>query len=657
VGRIRLRRAAVSRAVTGAVAAGLLAATAAGCGTGPAGTARTVGQPARPVAVAAWQRALNQVGPDGTVSTAAALDAFALAIGPVPGVQPPPGPAEGIPSGTIAVQWVLGHWGQLTSAQQQAVRADLGVTMTTARDTAPATDPTLPCQTGDVGDAAPYRAQAAAIESDIAAHAGDGPFSPDVYFSVNPRQLEGKNTKMYTYGCTGAQPTTAGPVTGCTIHINPLAASGAYTPAELHDFLIHELTHCYLFLKLGPAYYTMPAWYVEGVPMWTMTVLGGGSSVESTYWLTYLNTPGRSLFARSYDALGFFTHLAETGTSVWPEIVPIGRAIITGGNAAGWRAASPGETFLDSWGSGYTQGRYPGQAWQTSGPNLPHYQGPIPEAPVKDGQTVQLTSAAASTGIEQVDLDAQVIQVSGAGSGRLSLDGGTDTTLAQAAGTTYTTGSTHSCPAGTADAGASLTPITSGLHYVSVTGGLSPGQVSVRGLSLASFCAHATAAACLVGTWTSTRFQAANATVTEAGGAGVVMRISADGATVIDFGHMAPVTLTGSVQGDLVFGGQVTGRLALPTGPPQGSHPWTPVPGSAIDYRSLTATVHTTSPVDYTYGPVSVSDLAASFGAGGGGVDTQPLSGGTWTCQGQTLVIHAPASVPSDGIWAWTKTN
>jgi hypothetical protein len=652
---IRLRRAAVSRAVTGAVAAGLLAATAAGCGTGPAGTARTAGQPVRPVAVPAWQRALNQVGPDGMVTAPDALDAFALAIGPVPGVQPPSGPAEAIPSGTIAVQWVLGHWGQLTSTQQHAVLTDLGVATTTAQDSAPAANPAIPCQTGDVGDVAAYRAQLAGIENEIAAHAGDGPFSPDVYFSVNSKQLAGQNTKMYTYGCTGAQPTATGPVTGCTIHINPLATSGAFTAAELHDFLIHELTHCYLFLKLGAAYYSMPAWYVEGVPMWTMTELGGGSGLESKYWLQYLSSPTQSLFARSYDALGFFTHLTETGTSVWPRIVPVGQAIIKGGNAAGWQAADPSSGFLDSWGSGYAEGRYPGQPWQTSGPNLPHYEGPIPVAAVKDGQSVQLTSKAAGTAIEQVDVDAPVVVVKSDSDGRLSLDGGADTTLAEADGTAYATGSgaPSACPAGSADAGTHLTPLSSGLHYLAVTGGLSPGQVTMQGMSLATFCGQANAASCIVGTWTSTLVQVSSAASSERGGAGVVMQISADGSTVIDFGHMAPIEISGSIQGQLSYGGEVSGRMLLPKGPAQGSYTWTPVPGSEVDYQSLTATVHTTSPIDYTFGPLPVSSLAE----GTTGVDAHPLSGGTWTCRGSSLVIGPPAGGAVDGTWTWTKTS
>src|SRR5450756_2110555 len=95
------------RAVTLAVVAGLLAAMTAGCAALGQGTAGSSHQAAP---LTAWQQTLNEVRPNGTVSTSTALSAFALAIGPVPGARPVSGPKQLIPSGTLAVQWVLGHW-------------------------------------------------------------------------------------------------------------------------------------------------------------------------------------------------------------------------------------------------------------------------------------------------------------------------------------------------------------------------------------------------------------------------------------------------------------------------------------------------------------------------------------------------------------------
>ena len=196
-----------------------------------------------------------------------------------------------------------------------------------------------------------------------------------MYIAVNSKNLEAPS-KMYTYGCTGATPTSgSGTVSGCTIHVNPVVSGGGFPATEVHDFLIHELTHCYLLLKLGGAYGTMPSWYLEGAPTWAMGELGNGSALASGYWQTYLTTPDAPLFVRAYSAMGYFVHLAETGTNVWHRLVPMGEAILSGGNAAGWAAADPTARFLDSWGSGYAEGRYSGAAWTTGGPNLPPTRG------------------------------------------------------------------------------------------------------------------------------------------------------------------------------------------------------------------------------------------------------------------------------------------
>ena len=665
IGARRILR-AMSRAGLLAAAGGLLATTVAGCGAGQGATAHEAAhRPAAPPT--AWQRTLNQIKPDGKVSTGTALAAFALAIGPVPGARPPAGRAQTIASGTLAVQWVFQHWSALTHRQRDAVLADLGVSgaktklTSLIRPRVKAAGPDIPCLTADAGPAGPYRAQVAGIESDIASHMGDGPFPPDVYIAVNTRQLEG-NSKMYTYGCQGTAPVSGGPVSGCTIHVNPAVSAGSFPAGDVHDFLIHELTHCYLFAKLGGAYGQMPSWYVEGAPMWAMSVLGNGSGLESSYWLTYLDTPDAPLFSRAYTAIGYFAHLAETGTDVWHRLIPMGEAILAGGNDAGWQAAHPTADFLDSWGPGYAEGRYPGTAWQTGGPNLPAYQGPVPQQSVADGQTVTVSAPATAVGISHVDLDAQVVQfVSSAGaSGRISLDGGGDVTLDQAAATAYATGSQASCPSGSADAGASLARISSGQHYVGVTGGLQAASVQVEGTSLASYCAQKTTASCLVGNWTTTRIQVTvPGKFTEAGGAGVTMHISADGATGIDFGAMSPIDVSATTfTASYVFGGQVTGTLVLPKSASAGGRfDLTAAPGSPLDYSSLTATVHVTSPASLTIGPLSISELAGQMGAGASTVPTSPAGEGTWTCSGNTLINYGPPSLPGYGTWTWTRTG
>ncbi len=57
-----------------------------------------------------WAKVLDQIRPDGTVSKHTALEAFAVAYGPLPGVRIPPGRRTTIPSGSLAAQWILSYW-------------------------------------------------------------------------------------------------------------------------------------------------------------------------------------------------------------------------------------------------------------------------------------------------------------------------------------------------------------------------------------------------------------------------------------------------------------------------------------------------------------------------------------------------------------------
>ena len=695
-----------SRAARAAAIAAMLAT---GCVTGHA----AAHQAARAQPPSAWQQTLGQVRGNGTVTTATALAAFDLAIGPVPGARPPAGPKRVIASGTIAVQWVFGHWRALTRSQRRAVLADLGLPTGPAsggvaktppsgrpvasRQAAPGppaaggsavvpdallmsmdlagrpaapvapapVSPHIPCLTADSAGAGPYRAQVAAIEHDIAAHVGAGPFSPDVYVSLNTNPRLEDGALLYTYGCTGAQITPSGPVRGCTIHVRPHRGRRPL-PGQRRSGLPDSRTHPLLRIPAPGRRDLRPAEVVRrgrgdlgddrarrreqcgerilaGLPRHA-----GHAAVRADL-----------LRARLLRAPGGDRHRRVA------QDAPCRPRDHSRGNAAGWRAAAPGQQFLDSWASGYAQGRYPGTAWQTGGPNLPHYEGPIPQASVGNGQTITVRAAAAATAISHVDLNAQVVTFAGTASGRLSLGGGADATLAQAAGATYVTAGTPArCPAGSPDAGARLTRISSGMHYVAVTGGLHPAAVSVQGLSLAAFCATTTVS-CLVGSWATTRFQAADPGLfAEHAAAGTRMRIGPDGAMTVGFGPMAPIVFTGSagsaapISGAFTFGGRVTGRVRLPAGQPGATTgTWQPAVGGKIDYSSLTVTVHITSPIQQTIGPLSVSQLAGSLGAGGSSVNGHPLSGGTWQCAGNTLINRPPPASPADGTWTWTRTG
>ena len=78
-----------------------------------------------PVPETAWDQLIDQIGPEGEISLDLALQAFALAIGPLPGVDTPEGDPGTIISETGPLRWVLRHWDSLTAEQQSAVEAYL----------------------------------------------------------------------------------------------------------------------------------------------------------------------------------------------------------------------------------------------------------------------------------------------------------------------------------------------------------------------------------------------------------------------------------------------------------------------------------------------------------------------------------------------------
>ncbi len=665
------RRAVIGIGAASALAA-LLGVSASGC-SNTAAAPKAVASSQQPTA---WERTVEQVRPDGTVTLSTALAAFSLAVGPIPGAAAPAGAAGPIPSGTLAVSWVLGKWSQLSAAQQQAVRTDLAgasggtnpaafvrggagaveAAAVRAATPPPGPNPQLPCLTTDSAGAAPYRAQLAGIESSIATHLGR-PLGLDVHFAVNTSQLEG-NSYMYTWACAGAS-AAAGPVTGCTIHINPRALGPGYTDADRSNFLIHEMMHCFLLDKFGLDYDSMPAWYVEGVPTWVMTVLGTGDPASAKYWVAYLDSSSKPLFQRSYDAIGFYAHLAETGTNVWKVIDPIGSAFTTGGNSnsGGWAAAGVSQQFLDSWGSGYATGRYPGAAWNSAGPNLPPYTDALAQGSLNSGGAVTLAANAAAPAIEQVDVNAQVVQfVPGAGaSGRISLDGGADAVLSSAGGVLYCTlGSACQCPSSSPGAGTQFSAMASGEHYVTVTGGLKAGSVQAVGMTLADACKTPNKP-CLVGSWTGTSLSA-QGSVTASGGAGAGLTVTAGGTFTLVLSSMQPVDFTGlsNTAGSFKYEGRESAVIAMPAaGTSSGV---LTVRQGTLNIDGISVTVHLTSPITFDVGPISATQFIAQSGGGGDGVGDAPGAGDAWQCQGNTLTISVDRGVQS-ARWTFARSG
>src|SRR6266498_3975980 len=184
-----------------------------------------------------------------------------------------------------------------------------------------------------------------------------------------------------------------------------------------------------MFPNLKTYYSVRPgfAWVIEGQAEWVGDSLAGSDEGTPYHWTEYLSNPGpgKSLFGRSYDALGFYSHLDNSGGNPWKVIDPMLKAVAGGGGNEGAFAAALGggdsKIVLDSWPSGYARGRRPGAAWNTTGPGITNDRPAVGVDVVTTGATVSVTAPPVANTLRQLDLRAEVttFAVAGDAHGRL----------------------------------------------------------------------------------------------------------------------------------------------------------------------------------------------------------------------------------------------
>lgn len=206
----------------------------------------------------AWSAVLSQLGPNGEDSLSTALQAYTLAIGPLPGVQAPANTGGHIPLGTLAVRMVLEHYHDLTSAQQQAVlqRLDLkspasakvsssgavGVAAAAQTLARPGLQPlVVPSLPVDAPGTAAYRTM---ITDFIPKYNGflKMAYTLPIVLYWAPTPVQG-NADAYTYAVNAQGSYTGSPPALCRIYFNPALPS---SPLDYQQLVVaHELFHCY----------------------------------------------------------------------------------------------------------------------------------------------------------------------------------------------------------------------------------------------------------------------------------------------------------------------------------------------------------------------------------------------------------------------------
>ncbi len=327
-----------------------------------------------PVPSTAWGSVLAQIRPNGTVSKTTALEAFVLAYGPLPGVATPPGRRTGIPSGTLAAQWVVRYLPQLSRRQRAIVERRLGLP-----------PPTRVARAAFVDDPTFHQdVEIQALADDwlptyqsLTGHT----LKMKVIGGLTSEVVKGKNGGLayadtWPFNAEGGW--DSGQMVTCRIRVT--AVGQAQSSEFLKLVVAHELFHCFEFDMVGS--WNLPAdWITEGMADWAAL------SVDPVPWTvgggnlnTYLFSPKTPLFERSYDAVGFWGHVED----VFPGLFKRAASVLNAGsNQASFSAALAGtdDAFLSSWGSSpFRASTAGGPAWQMHSPIEPPAFGALPLA-------------------------------------------------------------------------------------------------------------------------------------------------------------------------------------------------------------------------------------------------------------------------------------
>ncbi|GAB3417428.1 hypothetical protein GCM10027569_41400 [Flindersiella endophytica] len=640
-------------------------------GNGPAEPTPSTTRAAGGDAPTLWEQTISRLGPDGRLGRDAALAAYTLAIGPLPGVERPGGNTDDIVSGTIAVRSVLAHWNELTGPQRDAVLKALGTKLLQGAPSgggalgAPVRtpNPNLACQTADSAGAGPYRELVDDAIAKISARLGRSLSIQTTVTVDTTEDIEeaGPDAWMYTYPCAGVMRSdhvADGRVTGCTIHLRPRSTLAANFEADVRGPLVHEVMHCFIFQKFGLA--PLPDWYAEGVPSWAMGALGPPNQPLANHWAYYLRHPNLPLEGRTYDGMGFFVHLAETGTDPWKVIDPMGRKLRDGtGTPEAWRASGMSSSFEETWGSGFVQDPSRGKAWMSTGPNLAASVPRFEQETIANGDTRSVVSNPTAARMKRLSIAAEVVQVdpSPAAKGRISLSVGTDVTLDVARSATYCAlgGSACTCPPDSERAGTKFTPMERGEQYAGVTGGLENASVSVSGQSLEDFCGKPGKP----GKWRAVSVTS-RSTLPQGpgnsdwhwnvdGGAGIKLTIDPKGKVSVDYTGMRKLSYT-------IPEVRQAGTVIC-TGVDKGSLPAKSFSGSGGAWQPTIGAIGSSGTIDVT----SPTRLRQSASPGSGGCRSifraDPFHAGTWKRTPKSLTIIASENSPAGGristVWTF----
>ena len=273
----------------------------------------------RGLALTAWDRTIGRTRSDGSITPQIALQAFSLVYGPLPGVKRPAGPsAVPITAGTHALRLVARMWGRLSQAQRNAIDRKVGRPH----------DPSSPRIARRAEKLTKSPALAAKVNGFIAQYRkkipGIPPIKIEVFRTDTPIAPEPGKRAAWSAPMPPRSMRRAsgggGVYDRCLIRVTPFGQSVQGT--KLGDYMLaHEAFHCVQY-KFTADWPSVADWIMEGVADWAAVSITKVSIYDDGWFLYYLDHGSGPLFARAYDALGFWGHLDEVSGpgSLWAKL-------------------------------------------------------------------------------------------------------------------------------------------------------------------------------------------------------------------------------------------------------------------------------------------------------------------------------------------------
>ncbi|GAC1343606.1 MAG: hypothetical protein NVSMB29_16480 [Candidatus Dormibacteria bacterium] len=514
------------------LAAALLAA---GCGESrPAAPAA----PETPAPRTAWDQISERIGPDGSIDRDTALTAFSTYIAPLPGVAPIAGPRPPLASASGVLRWAIGHLAEMTPEQRTAVKRSVTADLLA--------QPNVVLSSFVLSDAstvqAAYQKKVDSWNAVIAGRLGVAPLSGITATIGGKNDAAGDLAEALARDGAGDY---VGPYATCAITFFPSLVKMKNVAAD-RETVPHEVFHCYEargFPSLNAFYNSIPAapWLIEGAAEWAGDSLAGTATLGAGFWAGYLRAPRKPLFQRSYDALGFYSHLAEAGVDPWGRFTAMFTAGPSG-NMAAYDAAVKGaeDSVLATWPSGFSRRRPLGSPWDTTGPGITSSKAKaLPAGVVANASAAQGSVDTLANGLYEVNLTADVVLMQTGPHSRLhALAGAFESTDGSAV---FCTRASCACPG---DTSPPLPHLQAGKHLLAVSAGRSTFTWKIAGQSTETSCQPVDP--CMVGRWKVTT-PLDIPRINASGGGGEIVTFTAAGLETVEFDPQ--VVGRGSVQG------------------------------------------------------------------------------------------------------------